>query len=645
MLVDESHRAVHLSEHAGRYLRHSGGSISTEATEMVREELRFDLSTALRRAFERGESTLSRPLSLQLNGSKHRVYLQVKPVLQDKDPTRYALVLFIEGEAVDQEVLENNADRRGGGAVGEVVRELQEELQLAHDRIRATREESEAANEELRAANEELQSINEEYRSTSEELETSKEELQSLNEELQTVNNELKLKLESVSRAHSDLQNLMAATDFGILFLDPSLRIKRFTPRLMELFNITASDEGRPITDFTHQLEYDELADQARVVLRDLTPVEHEVKGRKGGWYLVRIRPYRTVDDKIDGVVATVVDITQRRRAEDALRDSEARLKQEMRLVELSRSPMFVWDFDNGIVRWNRGSEELYGYSRQEAIGRRKEALLQTSVPGSSFEDLRQSLLENGTWSGQLLHRTKDGQVLTVESRIELFPIGEQRLVLESTRDVTDQKKWEQRRQLLLSELSHRVSNTLAVVQAMARQTLRTAGSERDFVDLFEGRLEALSRAHNLLVEARWEGTEFGKLARSQLAAYLADDQHRLRLQGDSVILSPDVATPFGLVLHELATNAAKYGAFSVETGRVCLSWTFDVGNGNRLFRVTWQEAGGPPVSAPKRTGFGGALIERSLPGAIVLREFNADGVICTFELELPEEPEDGAKH
>lgn len=566
-------------------------------------------------------------------------------MLQDKDPTRYALVLFIEGEAVDQEVLENNADRRGGGAVGEVVRELQEELQLAHDRIRATREESEAANEELRAANEELQSINEEYRSTSEELETSKEELQSLNEELQTVNNELKLKLESVSRAHSDLQNLMAATDFGILFLDPSLRIKRFTPRLMELFNITASDEGRPITDFTHQLEYDELADQARVVLRDLTPVEHEVKGRKGGWYLVRIRPYRTVDDKIDGVVATVVDITQRRRAEDALRDSEARLKQEMRLVELSRSPMFVWDFDNGIVRWNRGSEELYGYSRQEAIGRRKEALLQTSVPGSSFEDLRQSLLENGTWSGQLLHRTKDGQVLTVESRIELFPIGEQRLVLESTRDVTDQKKWEQRRQLLLSELSHRVSNTLAVVQAMARQTLRTAGSERDFVDLFEGRLEALSRAHNLLVEARWEGTEFGKLARSQLAAYLADDQHRLRLQGDSVILSPDVATPFGLVLHELATNAAKYGAFSVETGRVCLSWTFDVGNGNRLFRVTWQEAGGPPVSAPKRTGFGGALIERSLPGAIVLREFNADGVICTFELELPEEPEDGAKH
>ncbi|GAA3065185.1 hypothetical protein GCM10010520_11220 [Rhizobium viscosum] len=399
------------------------------------------------------------PLSVQFNGSRHRVYLQVKPVIQDKDPVRYALVLFIEGEAVGQDAaLESGLGQSDGGSGGETVKQLQEELQLAHNRLRATREDSEAANEELRAANEELQSINEEYRSTSEELETSKEELQSINEELQTVNNELKLKLESISRAHSDLQNLMAATDFGTLFLDPSLRIKRFTPRLMELFNITTSDEGRPITDFTHQLDYDGLADHARAVLKDLVPIEHEVESRGGRWYLVRIRPYRTVDDKIDGVVATFVDITERRRAEEALRDSEERLRQEMRLVELSRSPIFVWDFDNGILQWNRGSEELYGYSREEAIGKRKEMLLRTSVPDGSFEDLRQSLIENKNWSGQLLHRTKDGRVLTVESQIELVSMGDRRLVLESTRDVTDQKKWEHRRHLLISELSHRRS-------------------------------------------------------------------------------------------------------------------------------------------------------------------------------------------
>jgi two-component system, chemotaxis family, CheB/CheR fusion protein len=642
MLIDENHRAVHLSDHAGRFLQPSGGPVTTEATEMVREELRFDLRTALHRAFERGEPTLSMPLSVQFNGAKHRVYLQVKPVLQENDPTRYALVLFIEGEAVEHDALESNLARRDEGTSGEVVKKLQEELQLAHSRLRVTREESEAANEELRAANEELQSINEEYRSTSEELETSKEELQSINEELQTVNNELKLKLESVSRAHSDLQNLMAATDVGTLFLDPSLRIKRFTPRLMELFNITASDEGRPITDFTHQLIYDGLAEHAREVLRNLTPIEREVESRHGGWFLVRIRPYRTVDDKIDGVVTTFLDITERRRAEEALRESEARLRQEMRLVELSRSPVFVWDFDNGVIQWNRGSEELYGFLRQEVVGRRKEAVLQTSVPGSSFDNLRQHLLENGAWSGELFHRTKDGRTLTVESHIELLPMGGRRLVLESTRDVTDQRKWEQRRQLLLGELSHRVSNTLSVVQSIARHTLRTTSSRGEFIELFEGRLQSLSNAHGLLVEARWEGAGIEPLARAQLSAHITDDTHRLRLQGDPVMVPPDLATPLGLVLHELATNAAKYGALSVETGQVLLSWTVEPTNGQRLFRLTWQETGGPTVVPPKRTGFGGALIERSLPGATVRREFAPEGVICTIELDFPEPSRNG---
>ena len=644
MLVDDGLRAVHLSETVGRFLRFSGGSVSIDASEMIREELRFDLRTALHRAFERDEPTLSLPLSLEFDGARRRVSLQVRPVPRSDDPARYALVLFIEGEAIDDGVPESGSYPRDGGEAGETIRRLQEDLRLAHDRLRATREDSEAANEELRAANEELQSINEEYRSTSEELETSKEELQSINEELQTVNNELKLKLESVSRAHSDLQNLMAAADFGTLFLDPGMRIKRFTPPLAELFNITASDEGRPITDFTHRLEYEEFAAHARDVLRDLVPVEREVKSHDGGWYLVRIRPYRTVDDKIDGVVATFINITGRRRAEEALRASEERLRQETRLVELSGSPIFVWDFDKGIVQWNRGSEELYGYSREEAIGQRKEAMLRTEVPGASFGALRDALLQQGSWSGQLLHRTKDGRTLTVESQIELVIMGERRLVFESTRDVTEQSKWERRRQLLLGELSHRVSNTLAVVQSMARQTLRTAGSPEDFVRLFEGRLAALARAHTLLVEARWEGTEFGALARGQLAAYTGDGSRRLRFQGDPVILAPDLATPFGLVLHELATNAAKYGAFSVEKGSVTLSWTVGARNGKPLLMVNWREFDGPPVVAPEKKGFGGVLIERSLPGAVVRREFAREGVLCAIEIELPEEEENGTR-
>jgi two-component system CheB/CheR fusion protein len=325
MLVDESHRAIHLSENAGRFLKPSGGPVSLDATDLVREEFRFDLRAALHRAFERNETTLSMPILTEIEGHPHRVYLQVKPVAHGNEPTRHTLVLFIEGDVIDHG--ENAAGEAVDGKlpVPQAIRQLQEDLQLAQNRLRVTREESEAANEELRAANEELQSMNEEYRSTAEELETSKEELQSINEELQTVNNELKLKLESVSRAHSDLQNLMAATDVATLFLNPSLRIQRFTPRLMDIFNVTTNDDGRPITDFTHQLEYPGLADDARAVLEDLTPIEHEVKSRNDGWYLVRMRPYRTIDDKIDGVVATFVDVTERRHAEEVARESKHR--------------------------------------------------------------------------------------------------------------------------------------------------------------------------------------------------------------------------------------------------------------------------------------------------------------------------------
>ena len=324
VLVDQTNRVLHLSETAGRYLQQSAGPPVTDITDLVRQEMRFELRSALHRAFTKGEASLSGAIPVRFNGSAHPVYLQVKPQMgeDEKDVTR-ALVFFIEG----------TSDKAGSPIAGsadasnETVNQLRQELEIAQASMRTMREESEAANEELRAANEELQSINEEYRSTAEELETSKEELQSINEELQTVNSELKLKLETVSRANSDLQNLMAAMDFGTLFLDTGLRIKRFTPRLSDLFSITPGDVGRPITDFTHQLDYEGLVADARAVLDHLSPVEREIRSVKGGWYLVRVRPYRTVDDKIDGVVATFIDVTERRQMEDALRNANEKLE------------------------------------------------------------------------------------------------------------------------------------------------------------------------------------------------------------------------------------------------------------------------------------------------------------------------------
>jgi two-component system, chemotaxis family, CheB/CheR fusion protein len=378
---------------------------------------------------------------VHFNGAPRRVHLQIVGAPEETETSTRALVIFIEGEAIDERFLSTDAEQ----VSTEVVRRLRQELELAHERLRTVREESDAANEELRAANEELQSMNEEYRSTSEELETSKEELQSINEELQTVNSELKLKLEAISRANNDLQNLLAATDFGTLFLDSDLRIKRFTERTTDIFRVTPGDEGRPITDFSHQLEYDDLVRDTKNVLSDLVPIRKAIRSRSNLWYDVRIRPYRTVDNKIDGVVITFLDITERLRVERALQGSEEHLRQHKLLVERARVPIFIWDPGGIILEWNRGCEELFGYTREEAIGRRAVELIKTEVPGSSFEQVTSKLHEEGVWTGELRHRAKDGRVLTVEALIQLETVEGRQLALQSMRDVTNLKPVEER--------------------------------------------------------------------------------------------------------------------------------------------------------------------------------------------------------
>jgi two-component system CheB/CheR fusion protein len=325
ILVDASHQILHLSENAGRYIQPIGGPLTGDIVDLVRPEFRAELRAALHRAFDHHHPTLSLPILVTFNGAPHRVDLQVKPVSPQEGAEGTVLVLFIEGEAIDPSLVSRNVQQ----ATDETVRRLTEELELTQARMRTLHEESAGANEELRASNEELQSINEEYRSTSEELETSREELQSINEELTTVNTELKQRLEAVSRANSDLENLMAATEVGTLFLDTDLRIRRFSNRVTDLFSITSTDEGRSITDFAQKLEYDDLVKDAQAVLDDLAPIRREVRGRANGWYDVRMRAYRTIEDKIDGVVITFSDVTDRHRLEEALRESETKRQQE----------------------------------------------------------------------------------------------------------------------------------------------------------------------------------------------------------------------------------------------------------------------------------------------------------------------------
>jgi two-component system, chemotaxis family, CheB/CheR fusion protein len=474
--VDESYRVLHLSEQAGRYLQPSGGTLSNDITELVREELRFDLRTALHRVFARNEPSLSGPIAVRFNGAARRVYLQAKPLNADLDARRAAIVFFFEGETLGE--IETSGDWIEQRSPDEQIRQFQHELQFAQSQLRTSREEYDGANEELRAANEELQSINEEYRSTAEELETSKEELQSINEELQTVNSELKAKLETVSRANSDIQNLMAATDVSILFLDTHLRINRFTPRIAELFNIATGDEGRSITDYTHSLDYEDLAKDARAVLRGLSSTEREVRSRNGSWYLLRLKPYRTVEDKIDGVVVTFVDIGERRRAEDVMRASEAR----MRAVLDGVADSIVTINEGGIIQSvNAATTKMFGYAPEELVGRNV-SILTPEPHHSQHQGYIKRYLDTGEAriigkGREVEGRRKDGSVFPAElTATEIHHDGE-RLFIGFARDLSERRQFEARLSRLHSNRLDSMANMATALAHEINQPLAAAAN------------------------------------------------------------------------------------------------------------------------------------------------------------------------
>ncbi|HEV3470988.1 MAG TPA: CheR family methyltransferase [Pyrinomonadaceae bacterium] len=359
VLVNEAYDVVHVSERAGRYLQMAGGEPTRSLLHLLHPDLRLDVRAALYAASKERRETATRPVPLE-GGREVRVI--VRPVSRADIHAAFLLVIFDEGEAARPPNPGRAAAQEApaDAGAGEVVRRLEAELQQTRDILRSTIEQYETSTEELKASNEELQAINEELRSTTEELETSKEELQSLNEELQTVNYQLKDKVEEVTRVNDDLQNLLASTQIGTVFLDRQLRITRFTPALAEIFNVLPADVGRPLAHITHSLDYDEMAGEAERVLQTLVPVEREVQSAAGLWYSARILPYRTNDDRIQGVVVTFVDITDRKRAEERLRESEEQFR---RAVEDAPIPVIMQAEDGEVLQISRTWTELTGYA------------------------------------------------------------------------------------------------------------------------------------------------------------------------------------------------------------------------------------------------------------------------------------------
>lgn len=331
LLVDSHYNIHHLFGDAGRYIEMKAGPASLHILDAILPPLRLDLRTALYDVFQNQIQTTTRMHEVVVDNERIYLRLRVGPVVREHFPEELIEVIFEEfPEALFAHYQIESQDETEQNLLAE---RLEEELIRTKERLQTTVEEYESSNEELQASNEELQSMNEELQSTTEQLETSKEELQSVNEELIIVNQELKEKIDELNRANSDLQNLMASTEIATLFIDRNLQVQRYTPRATDIFHIMQMDIGRPFMHISHILNKDLYTD-VEEVLETLIPKEFEVAANDGDWYIVYILPYRTLEDKIDGVVISLIEISKLKRAQEALARREA---QQATVAKLGR--------------------------------------------------------------------------------------------------------------------------------------------------------------------------------------------------------------------------------------------------------------------------------------------------------------------
>ncbi|HEY6872571.1 MAG TPA: chemotaxis protein CheB [Geobacteraceae bacterium] len=325
VLVNDRGDILYISGRTGKYLEPAAGKANWNIFAMAREGLRFDLGSAFQKALRQKEAIIVKGLTVGEGGGAQTVDITVQAI-EEPEALRGMVMIVFTDVATPPEKKAPGRSRTIPAGTARVL-ELERELREVREQLQTTREEMQSSQEELKSANEELQSTNEELQSTNEELTTSREEMQSLNEELQTVNAEQQAKMDELSRMNNDMRNLLNSTEIVTVFLDRALHIRRFTTGANKLFKLIPGDVGRPLSDIANDLHFPEMTEEAREVLRTLNFSEKQVSATDGRWFSVRIMPYRTMEDVIDGVVITFADITVAKTVEAELREENARLK------------------------------------------------------------------------------------------------------------------------------------------------------------------------------------------------------------------------------------------------------------------------------------------------------------------------------
>jgi PAS domain S-box-containing protein len=373
--------------------------------------------------------------------------------------------------------------------------------------------------------------------------------------------------------------------------------------------------------------------------------VEARFRRADGEYHVLRAeaRPRFGPGGEFLGMIGVNVDVTETRRAEAALREGQARLRDLLATLDLTT--VMARDLDGTVRFWSAGCERLYGWTAAEAAGRVAHALLETRFP-VPLPEIEAALLRDGEWRGDLRQRRRDGSEVVVSAHKSLRRAagGRPVAVAESLTDVTALRRAEEQQALLARELDHRAKNALAVVQAAVRLTPKDDPAA--FARAVEGRVAALARAHTMLAEGQWRGAALRPLIEAELAAFLPGETvvsdrsapPRVEVAGPDLALAPVAMQALSMAVHELATNAVKYGGLSASGGRVRVSWHVDGAAG--LLRLRWEEAGGPPIAGPPaRRGFGSRVLEatvRDQLGGQVERLWGPSGLVC--EIAIPVE-------
>jgi two-component system, chemotaxis family, CheB/CheR fusion protein len=626
VVVGVDNDVIRSSSRTGKYLELAEGSPSTKVTDLARRGLR----SAVRGVLETSRRTRKRAVQRDVRvDTGDDDFLMVDVVADPLDDIE-TLLVFQDATALRREADNDDNVQIGDYSEEDRIGHLEDELDETRVKLRTTVEELETSNEELKSSNEEMMSMN--------------EELQSTNEELATVNEELKNKVDQLGRANSDLHNFIEGTQVPTIFLDNRMRIRSFTPATKALFRFQDQDRGRLLSDVVSRVDQQLIDTLAKKVLETDAPLEQELSidgGQEN--YMLRVLPYRDGQKAIDGILLVFSDVTNIRQTQaDLARNilvARQRSDEIETLYKTAPVGMALIDRNMRFLKINKHFADQTGRPAEHHIGR-------------TLREIAPSLAERMERPiGEVFDQER--AVTSIEASvnvtggapqdflIDFYPYQEDgRAVAVGIiiKDVTELRRLERELRRLMDELQHRVKNTLATVVSIVNQTVATKDDRVELVNTLKKRIGALAATHALLTQRDWHDVSLKDILAMEFGPF--EHLGRVAVSGPDVRLPPKHALTLTLTLHELATNAAKYGALATADGRLNVSWSVNEDSKGKYLTLRWTETNVPQADgAGIKGGFGTRLIKNAVVHDLqgdVDHALTPDGLQCVIRVALP---------